>query len=325
MILEKTKVEKLFSLIENSSRICIVGHKFPDGDCIGSVMALYEFINSNYNKNLSVGFDGKIPFNLVDYVKQISILDDFENEQFDLTIVLDCGDLDRLGKYKCIINNSKHTFCIDHHKTNTMFADINIIDTKISSTGELLYHIFEAANKSVNLKMAEYIYIAIITDTGKFAYSSTSSQTHQVASELIEIGIDISKIDNIIYNSKPFNIVNAYVECISNISFYYNNKLGIAKITNEIVKRNNIDINDLEGIVEFIREVKETEISCVLKQTSENITKVSLRSKNNIDVSYISKKFNGGGHERAAGFSMNNSIEETEKMIVKEFIDYLGE
>lgn len=321
----KTKIQDFFKEIYKSNKICIIGHVAPDGDCIGSVMALYEFLCAEYDKDISIGFDGKIPYNFKKYVDENLILSNFENENYDLTIVLDCSDRERLGKYECLISNSKKTICIDHHKTNTEFADINIIDPDISSTGELLYHVLKSENKKINKIMAELIYIAIITDTGKFSYSSTSSLTHIVASELIEVGIDIARIDNEIYNSKPVNIVKAYLECISNINFYYDGKLGIAKITDETVKRNNIDMNDIEGIVEFIREVKEIEISCVLKEYDVENTKVSLRSKNNIDVAEISKKFGGGGHMKAAGFQINKNLKEAEFIIVNELKNYLGE
>jgi len=141
----------------------------------------------------------------------------------------------------------------------------------------------------------------------------------------MEIGIDIARIDNEIYNSKPINIVKAYIECISNINFYYNSKLGIAKITDEVIKKNNIDMNDIEGIVEFIREVDEIEISCVLKEYDVENTKVSLRSKNNIDVAEISKKFGGGGHIKAAGFQISKNLKDSEMIIVEELKKYLGE
>ena len=320
----KNNIKEFFNAIDNSDKICIIGHVAPDGDCIGSVMALYEFLIAEYDKELYIGFDGNIPYNFQGYVDKKLILTDFEDKKFDLLVVLDCSDEERLGKYKCIISNSKKVICIDHHKTNTEFADINIIDHAISSTGELLFHILKSENKQINLKIAEYIYIAIITDTGKFSYSSTSSVTHEVASELIQIGVDVAKIDNKIYNSKPISTVKAYIDCISNINFYYDNKLGIAKISDEIINKNNVNMNDIEGIVEFIREVNEVEISCVLKEYDSDLTKISLRSKNDIDVSDISKKFGGGGHAKAAGFQMNKNLKDTEIALIEELKEYLG-
>lgn len=319
----KSSVKELFNDIEKSDKICIIGHVAPDGDCIGSVMALYEFLNSEYNKEISFGFDGKIPYNFKDYVDDDLILSDFEDKKFDLLIVLDCGDDGRLGKYKCLISNSNKVICIDHHKTNTEFADINIVDSEISSTGELLFHILKLENKKINLKMAEYIYMAIVTDTGRFAYSATSSITHMVAAELIEIGVDVAKIDNQIYNSKPISNVKAYIECISNINFYHDNKLGIAKISDEIVKKYDTNINDVEGIVEFIREINEVEVSCVLKEYNSELTKVSLRAKNDVDVSILSAKYGGGGHAKAAGFQLNENINDSEDIVVKELKECL--
>lgn len=314
----KNNIKDFFNEIDNSDKICVIGHVSPDGDCIGSVMALYEFLKAEYDKKIFFGFDGKIPYNFRCYIDESLILTNFDDKQFDLLLVLDCADEERLGKYKALISKSKKIICIDHHKTNTKFAHVNIIDHTISSTGELLYHILKQENKQISLTMAEYIYTAIVTDTGNFAYSSTSSTTHRVAAELIDIGVDVSKIDNLIFNSKPISTVKAYIECISNIHFYHSNKLGLAKISDEIIKRNDANISDIEGIVEFIREIDEVEVSCVLKEYSKDITKVSLRSKNNIDVSEIAIKFEGGGHTKAAGFQINASLEEAEAILVKE-------
>jgi phosphoesterase RecJ-like protein len=319
----KDNIKEFFNEIDNSEKICVIGHVAPDGDCIGSVMALYEFLSVEYNKDVYFGFDGKIPYNFRSYIDESLILTDFEDKKFDLLIVLDCADEERLGRYKSLISNSKKIICIDHHKTNTEFADINIVDPTISSTGELLFHILNYENKKTSLKMAEYIYTAIITDTGNFAYSSTTATTHRVAAELIDIGVDVANIDNLIFNSKPISTVKAYIDCISNINFYYDNKLGIAKISDEIIKRNNANINDIEGIVEFIREISEVEISCVLKEYNQELTKVSLRSKNDIDVSEVSVKFNGGGHAKAAGFQINANLEEAEAIVVKELEKYI--
>lgn len=333
-ILTKNKVNEVFEEIDKSDSICIIGHKSPDGDCIGSIMTLYSFIVSNYpHKEVVIGVEGKIPYNLVSLIDNVDIVDinevccyqNYNNYNFDLALIVDCGDLSRLGKYKIFYDNSKFSISIDHHKTNTEFANINIVDPDISSTGELLYQILKCNGKKIDVDMAKCMYIAIVTDTGKFSYSSTSKYTHLAVAELIEIGVDVSCINNLLYNSKPFNIVNAYMDCISNINFYHNKKLGVAKITKDIVDKNNIDLNDIEGVVEFIREIDEIEVSCVLKEIREKCIKVSLRSKNDIDVAEISKVFNGGGHRKAAGFTVNANICEAEKLIINEFTKYLGE
>jgi len=143
--------------------------------------------------------------------------------------------------------------------------------------------------------------------------------------ELIKLGVKVAEIDNIIFNSKPSNVVKAFIDCISGIELYYDNKFGVTCITQEILKSNNVEMGDIDGVVEFIRQIKEVEVSCVLKESENKSTKVSLRSKNNIDVAEVSLQYGGGGHSRAAGFEINDTIENTKKIIVNNFKSYFGE
>lgn len=324
MNLKMNDVKEIFSIINNSDNICIAGHKAPDGDCIGSVMALYEFLKP-LNKNVTVLIDGSIPFNYKHFVREGIITQEYDNSEYDVLFILDCSDAERLGKFKNIINHAEKSVCIDHHKTNDSFADINIIDTEISSTGELLFDVMKTTGMEITKATAIYIYIAILTDTGKFSYSNTSSHTHKKTAELINLGVKVAEIDNIIYNSKPSNVVKAFIDCISNIELYYDNKFGITTITQEILNKNNVEMGDIDGVVEFIREIKEVEVSCVLKESEDKSTKVSLRSKNDIDVAEVSLKFGGGGHAKAAGFEVNDTIENTKKILVNNMKEYFGE
>ncbi len=324
MNLMMNDVKEVFNLINSSQNICIAGHKAPDGDCIGSVMALYEFLKP-FNKKLTVYIDGIIPFNYKSFVKEDVIAKEYDNNEFDLLFVLDCSDAERLGKFKDVLKNAKKSVCIDHHKTNESYADINIIDSSMSSTGELLYDILKISGRQLTKQIAEYIYIAILTDTGKFSYSNTTGKTHEKTAELIELGVDVAEIDNIVYNSKPSNVVKAFIECIGGIELYYDNKFGITSITKDILERNNVNMGDIDGVVEFIREIKEVEVSCVLKEYEEKNTKVSLRSKNDIDVSAVSVKFRGGGHARAAGFEIDDTVENTKKLLIETFKEQFGE
>ena len=317
-------VKEVFNLINISQNICIAGHKAPDGDCIGSVMALYEFLKP-CNKNLTICIDGTIPFNLRPFVRQGIIADEYDNKEFDLLFILDCSDTERLGKFKDVFKYSKKSVCIDHHKTNESYASINIIDSTMSSTGEILYDILKTSGSQLTKQIAEYIYIAILTDTGRFSYSSTSSATHRKAAELIELGVNVAEIDNLIYNSKPSNVVRAFIESIGGIELYFDNKFGIASITKDILERNNVEMGDVDGVVEFIREIKEVEVSCVLKEYEEKNTKVSLRSKNDIDVSAVSAKFGGGGHAKAAGFEIADTVENAKKILIETFKKQIGE
>jgi len=319
-IMRKNDVKEVFDLINNSDRICIAGHKAPDGDCIGSVMALYSFLKP-LGKQLTVMMDGIIPFNYKSFVDESIILKNYGNEEFDLLFVLDTSDRKRLGKFEGVLSNSKKTVVIDHHITNEGFGDINIIEPHMSSTGELLYGLLKLADMEISSETAVLIYIAVITDTGKFSYQNTTAKTHIIAAELIDLGVNVAEIDNIVYNSKPANIVRAFIDCISTMELYYGNKLGITAITKEILDKNKAEMADVDGVVEYIREIKEVEVSCLLKENAEG-TKVSLRSKNDIDVAAVSLKYKGGGHAKAAGFDIGENLENTKKIILKEFKEY---
>ncbi|HBC30015.1 MAG TPA: bifunctional oligoribonuclease/PAP phosphatase NrnA [Clostridiales bacterium] len=319
-IMLKNDVKEIFNLINTSDKICIAGHKAPDGDCIGSVMALYNFLKP-LNKNITVMMDGIIPYNYKAFTDESVILKNYNNEEYDLLFVLDTSDRKRLGKFEDVLNNSKKTVVIDHHKTNEGFGDINIIDTEMSSTGELLYDVLKASDLDISIEAAVLIYVAVLTDTGKFSYTNTTSHTHRKAAELIDLGVNVSEIDNIVYNSKPSNIVKAFIDCVSGIELYYDNKLGITAITKSILDKNNAEMADVDGVVEYIREIKEVEVSCVLKENDEG-TKVSLRSKNDIDVSAVSVKYKGGGHAKAAGFDLNENVENARRIIIEEFKEY---
>ena len=319
-IMLKNDVKKIFNLINSSDKICIAGHKAPDGDCIGSVMALYNFLKP-LNKNISVMIDGTIPFNYRAFVDGNIISENYNNEEFDLLFVLDSSDRKRLGKFEGLLEHSKKTVVIDHHITNEGFGDINIIEPAMSSTGELLYDVFKLADMEISKETAVLIYIAVLTDTGKFSYQNTTAKTHIKTAELIDLGVNVSEIDNIVYNSKPANIVKAFMDCVSGLELYYDNKLGITAITKEILNKNNAQMADVDGIVEYIREIKEVEVSCLLKENDIG-TKVSLRSKNKVDVAAVSLKYQGGGHARAAGFDINENLENTKKIILEEFKEY---
>jgi phosphoesterase RecJ-like protein len=192
----------------------------------------------------------------------------------------------------------------------------------MSSTGELLYDILKLTGMEITREVAVLIYIAVLTDTGKFSYANTTSRTHVKTAELIDLGVNVSEIDNLVYNSKPADVVKAFIDSVSKVELYYENKLGITAITKDLLAKNKVEMADLDGVVEYIREIKEVEVSCLLKEYDES-TKVSLRSKNKIDVPAISLKYQGGGHAKAAGFELKENIENTKRIIIEEFKELL--
>lgn len=315
--ISKKDSDGIFRLINESNTICVAGHKSPDGDCIGSVTAMYMYLKE-LGKDVYTGFDGGIPYNLESFITPEMKLEDKE-KKYDLLIMMDCADEFRLGNNMYLLEKADHIVCIDHHKTNANFAEYNIIVKDFSSTGELLYHFFKMKNININLDIAERIYLAMVMDTGGFSYSSTTSDTLRVAADLLEIGVNTSELDNLLFNSMPLKLFKAFNSLLSTANYYYSGQLGIIKISQAILEEYDLAYSDLDGLVGAIREVKEIEVSCVLKEKKAGGVKISLRSKTGkVDVAEICQMHGGGGHSRAAGADIDKSLNETEKILIED-------
>lgn len=303
--------------LDNSKSIALMSHKDPDGDCLGSLLGFGHILQTN-GKSIKMYLEGEIPFNFR-FLPDISkIFNKPDNDIHDLVLVLDCSDITRIGSMVDVFNNSKKSVCIDHHVSNDGFCDLDIIESDYSSTGELVYEICKHFGYLIDKEAATNIYAAILTDTGKFIYNNTSSQTMRNTAELIDKGINFSKIAENIYGNEDKNVFLIKNRIMSEVEFYHDGKVSLAPITKAILDDYGVSLKDVDGIVESIRDIEGVMVSCVLKEISFKNTKVSLRSKGQIDVSAISVRYNGGGHERAAGFNLESDINESKKIIVEQ-------
>lgn len=309
-------VNMLKSALDTAGSIAVVSHKDPDGDCLGSLLGLGHILLAN-GKRTKLYLDGEIPFNFRFLPDISTIYSKPDDDIHDLIIVLDCSDIARIGSMVEVFNHSKSSVCIDHHLSNDGFCDLNIIESDYSSTGEMVYEISKHLGYSVNQEAATNIYAAMLTDTGKFIYSNTSSQTMRNVAELIDKGINFSKIAENIYGNEDRDVYLVKARIMSEVEFYLEGRLSVAPITKRILDEYGVSLKDVDGIVESIRDIQGVQVSCVLKEISSRNTKVSLRSKGDVDVSKISMFYNGGGHERAAGFNLESDINESKKIVVE--------
>lgn len=295
--------EKILEKIKTANRILIITHVNPDGDTLGSAVSLKEFIGGK--ADILVQTDKKIgvPYNykFIETLQNVKFLDTVKDE-YDLLIAVDVASIDRIveGARK-IFDKSNNTINIDHHKTNKGYANINLIKGGYSSAGEVLYDFYKKLNIKITKKMAEALYVAILTDTGCFRYETTTGNTFLAASELMNSGIDISDIAKKCYDNKPKSMVTFQADIISNAKFTFNDKVAYVIITDDIMKKYKVGNEHTEGIAETLRSISSVDISIVLKENiNKTSTKVSLRSKT-IDLTPVVLKFNGGGHKMAAG------------------------
>lgn len=313
----KNLLDEIKELVINSKSIYLASHINPDGDNLGSLLALAMGLRS-LNKNINIIKVDNTPKDYL-FLPEIDNLSEYTVDTVgDLFIALDCGDIDRLGYAKEIALNSKYIINIDHHRTNTEFGNINIVEPNISSTGEIVYELLEGLGIELTKDMATSLYTALSTDTGSFIYSNTTGRTYEIAGKLLDKGIDLNNIVVNLYQSKSLSGTKLYIEAINTMKFYFDNKVSLTYVTKDMIERNNASWDDTEGLVNFGRDIEGVELSCLLKEYGEDEIKVSLRSKEYLDVSNIAKNFNGGGHIRAAGLTINDNLENAVERLLAE-------
>lgn len=311
-------IKSIIDLIKSNTSFAIVSHTSPDGDCMGSMLGLYNSL-IKLSKCVDVYLNDDIP-NRLSFLPGADLINkDFGNKEYDIVFALDCGDVVRLGEYaKELLASGKKVINIDHHISNEMYGDINLVKPNMSSVGEMIYNLLEEGNFPINEEVAKCIYTAIISDTGGLKYSGTTADTFIIMSKLMskDFDIDYSKIYTKLLHETTKEKVLATAKITSNLKTYFNDKVAILYVTKGIVDEFNVDENNLGDIVNIARDIDTVEIGIFLKEKSENTYKVSLRSKEYADVRKVAEKFGGGGHIKAAGCLIEGSLNEViEKLL----------
>jgi len=315
--------DKLKQQIESAQTIAVLTHVNPDGDTLGSALALKFAIENVFAKKPNVVLNSHIPeiykflpgINETVHTSKLNL-----NKQYDLAIAVDIASKERMGHSLPIFQNAKVTVNIDHHVTNNDYGAINYNCKSVSSTGELIYNILRHFEWDIDKNIATALYTAVCTDTGNFRYENTSAATLKTASELVRYGAVPFEVSRYCYGSKPKAMVMLSAFCINNAVFLENDKIVYSVLTDADMKKMNAENDFTEGIVETLREIKTTDVAILFKEVKSDQTKVSLRSKT-IDVSEISAKFDGGGHKHAAGCTINKPV----KIAVEKILDTIKE
>lgn len=286
--------------IKKAKSIYIATHVNPDGDAIGSSMALYLALKE-MGKDVKVILPSYADiFDTLPYLNEV--VNKVEKEQVDLLIFLDSSDQGRIAINPEDIKKAKKTICIDHHKTSVKYTDISVVDEKSPATAELIFNLLKALKVNINKDIATHIYAGILTDTGSFKYSSTRPETFKIASELIETGIDFSKIArNLLdtYKKGKLKLIGKYVDKIEEID----EKIFLSEVSLAEIKSLGLTDEDAEGMANYGLMVKEVEVSIYIREKEDGTFKVSMRSKGIVDLAKVALLFGGGGHQRAAGCS----------------------
>ncbi|MEI8215666.1 MAG: DHH family phosphoesterase [Eubacteriales bacterium] len=322
--MEKLDFTKIIDAIAQARDILIYTHVLMDGDALGSSVALCEALRSA-GKNSFVLIEDDIPEYLFFIAGTCCTSDQHIIENPDLSIAVDSTDIERFFLRKEKFFQGAIKICIDHHHTSGYFGDINYVDEHSASTGEIIFKLLKAMDVKINKAMAEAIYVAITTDTGNFQYTNTTASSHIIAAELIDIGIDLEKIGVELYQNVRIEKLTLTAEILETTEIICGGKVAIAFISLKMLDKTNTTIDESEGIVEILRSIRGVEISIFIKEIEPMLSKVSMRAKSYANVAYICQKFGGGGHKKAAGCTLNESVEDTRKIIMQEVENYFNE
>ena len=302
--------------LKGAKSVAIGGHIRPDGDCVGSCMAMYQYIRRWYpEKEVDVYLE-EIPnsFRFIEATKEIS--NEIKEKTYDLFISLDCGDAGRLGFSAPLFENAAETLCVDHHISNRSFGINNYIKPDASSTCELVFELME--EDKITKEIAECLYLGLVHDTGVFQYSCTSPETMVVASRLMAKGIDYSKIIHDTYYEKTYVQNQILGRALLESVLFMNGKCIVSVIDKKIMDFYGASSKDLEGIVSQLRLTRGVSVAIFLYELQTHEFKISLRSDDEVDVSKVAGYFGGGGHKKAAGLTMKGTAHDVINNIAKQ-------
>lgn len=313
---------KLESFLQQAKSVGITGHIRPDGDCVGSALAVYNYIKT-WHSDIDVDlYLGEFSESFLFLKNADQILHECTNDkQYDLFISLDSADLERLGQAEKYFKTAKKTLCIDHHISNLGFAEENWIDANASSTSEMVYLALE--QEKITKEIAESLYMGIVHDTGVFQFSCTSAQTMRIAGQLMETGINFSKIVDETYYQKTFHQNQILGRALLESFVFLDGKAIVAVIKQNTMRFYNVTAKDLDGIVNQMRVTKGVECAIFLYETGPSEFKVSLRSNGKVDVCKIAMFYNGGGHIRAAGCTVCGNMYDAINSIAEKIAEQL--
>jgi len=314
--------DEIIKVIKKYNNFLISSHINLDGDAVGSELAFY-FILEKLNKKPLILNQDKLP-EIYDFLPESDLLHNLEDtdsvgKNIDVGIILDCSNTERLGEVYKLLKNAKIIINIDHHISNGRYGDLNYIDSSISSVGEIIYELIKSINFDLlDKKISNCLFTAIMTDTGSFRYSNTSSKTFKIASELTSIGIKPYLIANNIYNRNNYSGLKLLGEALTTLEMDNSNYVSWLSITRKMLKKTNAHDNEIEGIIDVAATLKNTEVSILFRETNDNKIKISFRSKGNFDVNKFASKYKGGGHPNAAGCLCSGKIKEVKESILSD-------
>lgn len=317
-------MDQIIQHLKKSNHVLLASHTNPDGDAIGSLLAIGIALNW-LNKKIFLFNESPIPavYRFLPFIEHIEH-EIPETLQFDTAVILDCGNLQRIG-------NSAHAVCripviinIDHHITNNNFGTCQLLDTNACSTAEIVYRTIKKLGIPINSAIAASIYTGILTDTGSFRFSNTNKSAFAICEEMISCGVNPYEVAQHVYGTYSLGRIRLLNLALDSIEISANGKLSMMTITQEMIYETGTNSEDIDGLINYAKRIEDVKVAALIHEENNDSKQsiglknfhVSLRSDGTFDVSAIASAFGGGGHPSAAGFNVETTIEALKAQII---------
>ncbi len=306
-------IEAILQLINQNQTFLVASHESPDGDAIGSTLALTNLLREMGKDVVAYNRD-RAPLEyafLPGYASVVNEVDD--TRAFDVGFVLDAGELKRAGSW--IKGCCRKLVNIDHHPCSEDFGDLYYLDTVACATGVMIYRILQAAGHTLSLDVATCVYTAILADTGSFRYSNANPEAFRVAGEMIEVGVDPWSIASGLYESQEKERLALLAMALPTLQVSACGRYASLAVTLDMYDKTGAIEQHTDRFINYPRSIRGVEVAIFFRQLDHNLFKVGFRSKGNIDVGALARAMHGGGHHNAAGATAEGSLEVVQKQV----------
>ncbi len=303
--------------IRSANSIVLASHVNPDGDALGSSLALAIALQRMGKRAVPLSHDG-VPEIYRWMPGQAQVLQETDERGFDLAIMCDTGSIDRIGRARPAIESARHSLCIDHHAAEGPFGELRLVNSKCAATGEIVYSLLRLLGVQIDREIADCLMTALVTDTGGFRFLNTTPRTFRIAGELTRYGACPAAVSELVFESRSFASVKLLGRALASLQLEAEGRVAWAVVRASDFEEMGATDEDTEGIVTHVRSVRGVKVGILFREVPGKKIRISLRSREGYDVNGIAGLFGGGGHRLAAGCSLDPPLDEAVRRVLDE-------
>jgi phosphoesterase RecJ-like protein len=305
--------------IRSGEKFLVCTHVNPDPDALASQLAMARILEGLGKKAVMICPEPVAKrFDFLPGIGRIRLPGSVAGKNFDAAVIVDCGDYSRVGTLRSLLTAVRPRINIDHHITNNYFGEINLVLPRASSTAEIIYDFLEASRLPLTKELAFLLYVGIMTDTGSFRYDNTTARTHAVAARLLEYPLSVSRLYTKLYETIPLDDIRNLTRLVSRFELLEQGQVICLELTRRTIRRFSEDFDLRDKIFRHFRAIRDVEVIVILTEEKKGATRVNFRSQSRVDVARLASRFDGGGHSRASGCLIHDSMPNARKRVLAE-------